>query len=166
MSDERSAACMQDRTEVRVARIGGGAIALIGILSCAHGESKVAPLPLRVEPANAVAPACECCGSKQVDLPSSTNAGNFDEAPEVLTRVESEYPDIAKEAGVDGTVKLKVLVCSNGSIHDVQVVRGKSVPMLEAAAISSVRKWRFKPARNRGFPVAAWFPVDVKFELP
>lgn len=207
---------------------------LIGILSCAHGEPTVVPLPHGIEPANvelapgksqqfiatgtsehthwrvdgaedgnvsssglyeapfaaigaprtltvhaepggrtawitllAVPPdPRDCCGIRQVDLPSITNTENFDEAPQVLSRVEPQYPEMAREAGVDGTVKMQVLVCRNGLIYDIKVVPGKTVPMLEGAARDAVRNWRFKPARASGFPVAAWIKVDMKFELP
>ncbi len=234
MTGDRSVARLKDRTKVRSARVGGGALALIGILSCAHGEPTVVPLPRGIDPASvelalgksqqftatgaseythwrvddagdgivsssgfyeapfayAGAPRTltlhaepggrtasitllagapdprDCCGSGQDALPAFTDAVGFDEAPVVLSRVEPQYPELAREARVTGTIQMRVLICKNGLIYDIKVVPGRTVPMLEAAAISSVEKWRFKPARANGLPVAAWTVVDVKFELP
>ena len=81
--------------------------------------------------------------------------------PEAIHRVQAQYPDLAREAGVDGTVLLQALVDSTGHGADVRVVR--SIPMLDAAAV--VRQWVFRPATSYGRPVAMWTPVPVKFEV-
>ncbi len=107
----------------------------------------------------------DCCGSTQAHLPSRTDTVVVDEAPQALVKVAPHYPDIAREAGVDGTVQLEVLVCRNGLIYNIVVAPGKSIPMLDAAAGDAVKKWRFKPARSGGQPVAAWTRVPVRFVL-
>lgn len=90
--------------------------------------------------------------------------GVFDDdpgAPEVLTRVEPEWPNGERTKGLDATVLVQVLVCRDGRVHDVRVVR--SVPMLDEAAIAAVRQWVFRPARSNGKPIATWVAVPVRF---
>lgn len=86
-----------------------------------------------------------------------------EELPEAVTRIPPSYPDIAREAGVDGTVMVQALVGKDGKVHDTRVV--KSIPMLDAAAIAAVKQWVFKPALSNNKPVAVWVAVPVKFSL-
>lgn len=86
-----------------------------------------------------------------------------DELPEKITHVQPVYPDIAREAGVDGTVMVQALVGKDGRVKDVRVV--KSIPMLDQAAITAVKGWVFKPALSNNKPVAVWVGCPVKFSL-
>ncbi|NOT35004.1 MAG: energy transducer TonB [Candidatus Eisenbacteria bacterium] len=86
-----------------------------------------------------------------------------EELPEAVTKVPPAYPDMAREANVDGTVLVQALVGKNGKVIDVKVV--KSIPMLDQAAAEAVRKWIFKPALSNNKPVAVWVAVPVKFSL-
>jgi periplasmic protein TonB len=86
-----------------------------------------------------------------------------EELPEAITKAPIAYPDIAREAGVDGTVMVQALVGKDGKVKDVKVV--KSIPMLDEAALASVRQWVFKPALSNNKPVAVWVAVPVKFTL-
>jgi protein TonB len=86
-----------------------------------------------------------------------------EELPEVVTRVQPVYPDLARDAGVDGTVQVQALVGKDGRVKDVKVT--KSIQMLDAAAIAAVRQWVFKPALSNNKPVAVWIAVPVRFTL-
>jgi protein TonB len=87
-----------------------------------------------------------------------------EELPEAITKVPPSYPDAAREAGVDGTVLVQALVGKDGRVADTRIQ--KSIPMLDAAALASVRQWRFKPALGaKQQPVAVWVAVPVKFTL-
>jgi len=86
-----------------------------------------------------------------------------EELPEAITKVPPEYPDIARQANVDGTVLMQVLVGKDGKVKDAKVM--KSVAMLDAAAVAAVRQWIFKPALSNNKPVAVWVAVPMKFTL-
>jgi len=86
-----------------------------------------------------------------------------EELPEAITKVPPQYPDIAREAGVDGTVLVQALVGKDGKVKDTKVV--KSTPMLDSAAETAVKQWVFKPALSNNKPVAVWVAVPVKFSL-
>ena len=97
------------------------------------------------------------------DMPKFGDYVYVEELPEPVTRVTPIYPDLAKEAGVDGTVNVQALVGKDGKVKDVRVV--KSIPMLDEAAKAAVRQWVFKPALSNNKPVAVWVGVPVKFSL-
>jgi protein TonB len=87
----------------------------------------------------------------------------YDEAPAVVTQAMPAYPDLAREAGVDGTVMLRVLVGKDGRVKDVHVDR--SVALLDEAAVAAARQWVFTPALSNGHPVMVWVAVPVRFSL-
>jgi protein TonB len=97
------------------------------------------------------------------ELPRFGEYVYVEELPEAITKVAPLYPDIAREAGVDGQVMVQALVGKDGKVHDVRVV--KSIPMLDQSAITAVRQWVFKPALSNNKPVAVWVAVPVKFSL-
>ena len=97
------------------------------------------------------------------ELPKFGDYVYVEELPEPITRVQPPYPDLAREAGVDGTVLVQALVGKDGKVKDTKVV--KSITMLDAAAESAVRQWVFKPALSNNKPVAVWVAVPVRFSL-
>ena len=88
---------------------------------------------------------------------------DIDQLPVATHREPPVYPDIAREAGVEGLVVVQAWVREDGTVGDARVT--KSIPMLDAAAIKAVRQHRFKPAVRRGRAVAVWLPVPVRFSL-
>ncbi len=82
----------------------------------------------------------------------------------VLTRVEPVYPDVARRAGIEGTVELEVSIDGAGKVTDVEVVRGLPLGMSDAAA-SAVRRWTFRPARTAAGPVTSRKTVRIRFVL-
>jgi protein TonB len=97
------------------------------------------------------------------ELPKFGEYVYVEELPEAVTKVNPEYPEIAREAGVDGTVMVQALVGKDGKVKDTKVV--KSIPMLDASALAAVKQWVFKPALSNNKPVAVWVAVPVKFTL-
>ena len=97
------------------------------------------------------------------ELPQLGQYVFVEELPEAITKVSPQYPDIAREAGVDGTVLVQALVGKDGHVKDVRVQ--KSIPMLDASAQAAVRQWVFKPALSNNKPVAVWVAVPVRFTL-
>jgi protein TonB len=86
-----------------------------------------------------------------------------EELPEAVSTVRPVYPDIAREAGVDGQVVVQALVGKDGKVKDTRVV--KSIPMLDDAAVNAVKQYVFKPALSNNRPVAVWVAVPIRFSL-
>ncbi|HYM81272.1 MAG TPA: energy transducer TonB, partial [Candidatus Limnocylindria bacterium] len=99
----------------------------------------------------------------QERLPEFGEYVYVDELPEAVRKVPPNYPQLAREAGVDGTVQVQALIGADGHVKDTRVV--KSIPMLDVAAVAAVMQWTFKPARKDGAPVAVWVAVPVRFSL-
>jgi protein TonB len=97
------------------------------------------------------------------ELPRFGEYVYVEELPEAITKAQPVYPDLAREAGVDGTVLVQALVGKDGKVKDTRIV--KSIAMLDGAALAAVKQWVFKPALSNNKPVAVWVAVPVKFTL-
>jgi protein TonB len=85
--------------------------------------------------------------------------------PLLLSRVMPEYPRSARLQGVEGLVLLEAILDMEGRIEDdIKVLQ--SIPSLDFAAMQALRRWRFRPARDReNRPVRVILEVPVRFVL-
>ncbi len=108
---------------------------------------------------------------KEEEVPQTFGATDrfqiYEDPPVAIRRVQPEYSDFAKKAGIEGKVWLEVEVFTDGSVGAVNVVKSlMSGPGgLDEAAVTAVRKWEFSPAKSGGKPVAVWVTFDVTFNL-
>jgi len=75
------------------------------------------------------------------------------------------YPVDAWRARIQGRVVLKVLVESSGLVSSVAVHASSGSASLDDSALTTVRTWRFEPARRRGSAVAHEVLVPVRFTI-
>lgn len=88
-----------------------------------------------------------------------------DVLPNALRRVRPEYPDLARQAGVEGLVIVHALVGRDGRVVELRLDPGHRIPLLDTAAMDAVRGWRFTPALTNGRAVPAWVAVRLRFTL-
>jgi periplasmic protein TonB len=85
--------------------------------------------------------------------------------PRIVDGGRPAYPENARNKGWEGTVKLQILVSTEGRVEDVRVVASSGYAELDQAALRAVRAWRFSPALQKGTPVAAWATLPITFDL-
>jgi protein TonB len=84
--------------------------------------------------------------------------------PEVLYSVPPRYSELARRAGVQGTVIVEAVIDQQGRVTDVRVLRG--LPMnLDRAAVEAIQQWRFKPAMMGDHPVKVYYNLTVNFTI-
>jgi TonB family protein len=101
-------------------------------------------------------------------MPVTTNAGERvrlspDTAQMVEHPVQPNYPMLAKEMKVQGSVVLQALIGQEGSIQDLRVLSGPAI--LSTAAMDAVRQWRFRPYFQSGQPVETEARITVNFTI-
>jgi protein TonB len=102
----------------------------------------------------------------KIDCPARPDPGAFvvhDREPKEVYAPKPDYPEIARQANMEGTVVLKVLVSREGRVEEVLMER--SSPMFDDAAEKAIRQWRFTPALMGEEPVAAWVTIPVRFVM-
>lgn len=82
----------------------------------------------------------------------------------LLKRVAPLYPPLARQARIQATVVLNIVINMLGEVRDVQLYSGH--PMLAPAAIEAVKQWRYRPYEQNGQPVEIKTTVQINFTLP
>jgi TonB family protein len=82
----------------------------------------------------------------------------------LLKRVAPVYPPLARQARIQGTVILNIVINKLGEVRDLQLYSGH--PILAPAAIEAVKQWRYRPYEQDGQPVEIKTTVQVNFTLP
>lgn len=75
-----------------------------------------------------------------------------------------EYPEVARQAGIAGTVYVRIIVDKEGNPTQPEVLRGVN-KLLDKAAMEAVMKLKFVPGKQRGRPVAVQMAFPVRFVL-
>lgn len=83
--------------------------------------------------------------------------------PRKLRHVAPEYPAIARQAHIEGTVVIDAIIGEDGRVQQATIRESK--PLLDEAALRAVRQWEYTPTRLNGVPVAVIMTVEVHFRL-
>lgn len=88
-------------------------------------------------------------------------------APGILAKVDPIYPSAARQAGLEGTVILRIQILANGRPDEITIIQSTGYPVLDDAAVTAVRKWQFIPAKDRssGRTIACTTTLPVSFHL-
>jgi len=86
-----------------------------------------------------------------------------EQIPKKMNNVIPEYPEIARRAGIEGTVTLKVLVNVTGIVDSVEVIEGPAV--FRESAMEAARATKFTPAKHNDRDVACWVVMPFRFLL-
>jgi protein TonB len=124
----------------------GPALPVGNTLQTKPGHAKVAAAD--VKPLAAPAQAYEVT---KMPVPIGDCKGNY-------------YTEEAKQAGVEGTVVLKVLVGEDGRVRDVKIVQGLPHGLTESA-VRAVKACRYTIGEKDGKPVPVWVPGRIRFVL-
>jgi len=82
-----------------------------------------------------------------------------------LQRIAPQYPREAARARINGWVQLEVLVNADGSVRSARVLDAKPKGLFDAAAVTAVLRWKFKPRIVDGQPVAQRGSQRIEFNL-
>jgi TonB family protein len=142
--------------------------AKIGAVSPAPRNSVVAAKARKVMVAENVAPGLPAEPPVTAQEPAAPFrdpirvGGNVQES-KLIYKVDPVYPELAKRARVTGRVILLVTANEEGTVSDVKVQSGH--PLLDEAAITAVRQWRYSPTLLNGVPVPVIFTVTCVFNF-
>lgn len=104
----------------------------------------------------AVAPPLPAAPPKPIRI-SQFGEGNL------AYKVQPQYPQIARVAGVQGAVRLRAIVSRTGTVENLSVISGHA--MLAAAAVEAVKQWRYRPYMLNGEPIEVETEITVNFTL-
>jgi periplasmic protein TonB len=82
-----------------------------------------------------------------------------------ITRVAPQYPYRAQRRGIEGWVRVSLLITEQGTVQDVVVVDAEPEGIFDQAAIQAVSKWKCKPRIQNGKAMAVRAEQTVNFKL-
>lgn len=87
----------------------------------------------------------------------------FEEPPRMMRMPAVVYPDIARDAGLEGTVIVEALLSKTGRVLDTRITQ--PVGLLNDAALQAVRSSVWRPAMDNNHPVEVWVKIPIRFSL-
>jgi protein TonB len=81
----------------------------------------------------------------------------------IAMKIQPDYPPMARQLKIQGTVELDVEVTEAGTVSKVDIVSGN--PVLTAPAVQAVKRWKFKPFVEDGKAVRVIAPIVLDFKL-
>jgi TonB family protein len=125
----------------------------------------VAPAPQPVAPAPAPAPQPAEPQAARAQTGDMVDPGTPGLAPPRMTRQAlANYPAIARMQRIQGAVTVNVLINENGQVVDTRIISSAN-PILNDAAVQSVRRSTFSAGSKDGARVKSWTAVRVEFKL-
>jgi protein TonB len=92
-------------------------------------------------------------------------AYELDQAPTPIVRVPPTYPYGARERGIEGAVQVRLLVMTDGSVGNVEIVDARPKGVFEEVVRRTVPQWKFSPGKIQGEAVTAWVITTIHFNL-
>ena len=81
----------------------------------------------------------------------------------LIHKVEPQYPTMAKQLHIEGTVLVKAIISREGMIIRAEAERGQT--LLAQAALAAVRQWRYRPYYLNHEPIEVETEITVNFVL-
>ena len=83
------------------------------------------------------------------------------------SRVPPSYPELARQAGVQGKVLLRAVIRMDGTVGNITVLESSGTGLgFDEAAVKAVSRWRYKPGLQDGRPVETRVTILVDFSPP
>ena len=87
----------------------------------------------------------------------------YDTPPRITHQTRPVYPVDAFEKGIAGIVLIEFLIDEQGNVAHAEV--RESIPALDAAALQTVREWKFQPAMKGDHAVPSMAIAPVTFKI-
>jgi TonB family protein len=95
--------------------------------------------------------------------PTRVKVGTNVQQANLISQVPPVYPPLARQAKIEGVVRMSVTIDREGRIAHIEIVSGH--PLLVPAALEAVKQWVYRPTLLNGQPVEVQTTVDVNFSL-
>lgn len=82
-----------------------------------------------------------------------------------LRNPKPAYPNLSRKLHEEGRVMLRVLVSAKGAAERVEIQTSSGYPRLDESARSTIRDWKFVPAKRGSEPVDGWVLIPINFDM-
>ncbi|MEG1412172.1 MAG: energy transducer TonB [Acidaminococcaceae bacterium] len=86
--------------------------------------------------------------------------------PRLIKHKEPVYPRVARNRNIEGTTRIRLLIGTDGSVENVDIVASAGDEALDQAAVDAAEQWLFQPAQNHyGKAIRCYTEIPITFEL-
>jgi periplasmic protein TonB len=85
--------------------------------------------------------------------------------PKFASSFQPQYPAIMAAREIEGSVRVKILIGSNGRVRQAIIMQASDPAFGHATVKQALRAWRFIPATRDGAPVEEWQTLSVRFDM-
>ncbi|MDX1566927.1 MAG: TonB family protein [Longimicrobiales bacterium] len=130
----------------------------------------IAPTTFAANPVEDLPPPPEETDSGRDEIYEAPTFTPYSVAPDLTNRREAlsavlrEWPDVMKNAGIEGVVVVWFFIDETGEVQNVKVSRSSGIKQLDEAALRAAREFEFSPALNREEPVPVWVQLPITFQ--
>jgi TonB family protein len=96
-------------------------------------------------------------------LPSRVRVSQKVSQALLISKVDPQYPQNAKQKHIEGVVLLTAVIDARGDVQDLTLASGD--PLLASAATEAVKQWKYKPYLLSGEPTNMETQISVSFTL-
>ena len=107
---------------------------------------------------------CGGCDPRNLSFHRRVSKPSVTENYKILSKPKAAYTPQARAKGIEGTVRLKVILLSSGEIGRIIPAKRLSYGLTEQA-MEAARNIKFKPKRVDGMPKSAIATVEYRFEI-
>ncbi len=105
-------------------------------------------------------------GSAGADGPGfDTEAVQSDVSASFLSGPDPEYPLALQNHGIQGSVRVQMIVGKDGSVESASVISGSGYGQMDQAALDAAYGYQFEPAYKEGYPVRCYATKTFTFRL-
>jgi TonB family protein len=148
-----------------------GTLPPLQLLTGCNRDQRQAPATVEPPPASPAAdPTTSETAGQKTDTNAKENRPGADEfiaveqMPVMLDSPHPVYPPEAKASGIEGSVTIRMLIGKDGKVEEA-FVSTHADPSLDQAALTAAREATFRPATQKGKPVAVWVNLPIRFAL-
>jgi TonB family protein len=101
---------------------------------------------------------------QRIDFSKIKNNEGY-ELPDLVTFIKPVYPESLLKRGIEGQVKLKVLLNINGGVKEIEILKSSGFNKMDEAAIDAVTQWLFKPGKKDNQSVESIIIIPISFKI-
>lgn len=98
--------------------------------------------------------------------PGTGTASNPSVPPRIIRSVQPKYPSTERNARIEGTAIVRLLINTDGSVEEAVIVSSSGNSNLDNAAVNACYKWKFISAKNNvGQKIRCYANLPITFKL-
>ena len=119
--------------------------------------------PARDFPAIEMPP--EMIGTNLIGSPGNKGPALVNSGPVKRATLAPQYPMDLRMRGIEGRLLVSYTVTELGTVQDITIIQADPPRVFDQAVMRALKRWRFQPAMDNGFPVASRVQDVIIFEL-